>query len=475
MEDYEKSIEDEYKKRFPKQRNFIDAHFIDLELSLNDESEDVLIDILRDLKLKRDYHHSVRSKRVEAIKCLIANLLKISFLDVPLRYSRNHNTFAETPNTPDWYTYKIVLNLFDALAKNKWIEEHKGYKNHEKGGRSFQSRALPSEKLKSFILERGLTPRCIKVKYIDGNEVRLREKVSGNKWRDVKYKDNKETLKWKRELRDYNSAVDSCSILVSLEQDKLLNQGSEHRKWIIRYALASGRIKSTNDQTYISLNSNNQNPSVPSLDFYSDYVSDHDNYFYDHDDYYSIFSLTKSESQNNQKYHLVTGGHEKKEKFLFCREHLYRVFNGSWRAGGRFWGPTYQGFSEDLRKNIYINNDQTIERDYVAMHLSLALNQAGYKVIEDPYLRLTNGNLEHRNAFKLVGYTVLYSSSWRQATQGLNYSIRKRRLTLPKGTSTKDAIDQFVIAFPELDDFMFKGLGLKLQFYDSEIMNRIIK
>jgi hypothetical protein len=89
------------------------------------------------------------------------------------------------------------------------------------------------------------------------------------------------------------------------------------------------------------------------------------------------------------------------------------------------------------------------------MHLILASNQTGHKVLEDPYLRLTGRNSELRDAFKLVALVVLDSTSREEATRALNNKIMEKRLILPEDVTTRDAIDRFFNKFPKLNDLMF--------------------
>ena len=50
----------------------------------------------------------------------------------------------------------------------------------------------------------------------------------------------------------------------------------------------------------------------------------------------------------------------------FVRRVFYR---GNWNLGGRFHGGWWQNISEDWRKQIYINNESTIEQDLSLIHI----------------------------------------------------------------------------------------------------------
>ncbi len=115
------------------------------------------------------------------------------------------------------------------------------------------------------------------------------------------------------------------------------------------------------------------------------------------------------------------------------------------------------------------------------MLLGMALNKAGIPYTKDPYYRLTHGDSELKDLFKLVGIVALCCGDLNglkgrsRAIWGLNNKIRSGKLKMPADLKTNTAMDKFEEAYPELEGMLFKGLGLELQFVESTIMNRIIK
>jgi hypothetical protein len=67
------------------------------------------------------------------------------------------------------------------------------------------------------------------------------------------------------------------------------------------------------------------------------------------------------------------------------RTDLYRVFNGVFTRGGRFYGAPHQNLPEGRRAEIAINGDATIELAYRALHPKLLYNSLGLAIPDDPY------------------------------------------------------------------------------------------
>ena len=65
----------------------------------------------------------------------------------------------------------------------------------------------------------------------------------------------------------------------------------------------------------------------------------------------------------------------------FVRRVFYRA---DWSLGGRFHGGWWQSIKEDWRKQIYINNEATIEQDYSGLHVNLLYDLQGLEPQRDP-------------------------------------------------------------------------------------------
>jgi hypothetical protein len=64
---------------------------------------------------------------------------------------------------------------------------------------------------------------------------------------------------------------------------------------------------------------------------------------------------------------------------------LYRIFNETFRKGGRFYGHWVQGLPKKIRKLLTINSERVAEPDYKAHHLRILYGRAGLLPPDDPY------------------------------------------------------------------------------------------
>ncbi|NIN91713.1 hypothetical protein GTO36_01675 [bacterium] len=176
----------------------------------------------------------------------------------------------------------------------------------------------------------------------------------------------------------------------------------------------------------------------------------------------------------------------KSDCLLLTKENIYRLFNGDFRTNGRFYGPAHQQPSEKARENLFIDGEETGERDYAGMLLGLALNKMGVSYNGDPYYRITGGDELLKEVYKKVGYRVLCSvdkvgksgrstTARNRAIGSLNQERINKKLKMPKGLTSDKAIDEFIKAYPEIEPLLFRGKGLELNFIDSWIMSNVIK
>jgi hypothetical protein len=69
----------------------------------------------------------------------------------------------------------------------------------------------------------------------------------------------------------------------------------------------------------------------------------------------------------------------------FVRRVFYRA---DWNLGGRFHGGWWQGIKEDWRKQIYINDESTIEADYSGLHVNLLYGLQGLQPPKEDHYEL---------------------------------------------------------------------------------------
>ena len=114
----------------------------------------------------------------------------------------------------------------------------------------------------------------------------------------------------------------------------------------------------------------------------------------------------------------------------FTRKQYVRIFNNSsFKEGGRFYSPWWQQIKNKkikLRKNITINNNQTVELDFNALHIHLLYHLEGlnynklYSSNHDPYT--LEGFEGYRDLVKMI---ILVSLNMNKKITSLPYMMPK--------------------------------------------------
>jgi hypothetical protein len=166
---------------------------------------------------------------------------------------------------------------------------------------------------------------------------------------------------------------------------------------------------------------------------------------------------------------------------------IRRIFSrGSWDLHGRFYGGFWQQVSEDLRKDIFINGNPTIEVDYKALHVTLLyarfLNeQKVWPYGKDPYdigvqlSRSVPRDIQRKRVKSLI-------------LQAINANCRKAAFSAfrdnaksgtPEKRLTNKYLERLLNAFleehPELDEFIATDTGVDLMRVDGDMTEEIIR
>ena len=215
-------------------------------------------------------------------------------------------------------------------------------------------------------------------------------------------------------------------------------------------------------------------------------------------------------------YNLLWLKHEAKIEYLENGEpkerqvtpYLWRVFNHKLNLGGRWYGGDYQNIDRELRSAILIDNEQTVEPDYSAMHLNLLYSMKGLEMQGDPY------TIEgyDRKAAKLACLILVNSKnykafmcmwnksanpklrawlkSWKREYQSYlddqraGYHRERPEMpevlkgideSIPLNMRAKPLLRAFLERHSAIKDlFCTEHIGLKLQFMDSEILGEVV-
>ncbi|EDM71805.1 hypothetical protein RAZWK3B_20671 [Roseobacter sp. AzwK-3b] len=163
-------------------------------------------------------------------------------------------------------------------------------------------------------------------------------------------------------------------------------------------------------------------------------------------------------------------------------KHVHRVFNGTeddnWSKGGRFYGGWWLQIPKELRKDIYINDQPTVEIDFKAMHPNMLMETSA----ADPYRldRLVLPDLipnvqQQRDAVKSLILMAINANNANGAFAAFR-NAHKRGDPLKKLTNEQLQIllDAFTDQYPEMREALNTGKALHLMNLDSQIANLVI-
>ena len=175
----------------------------------------------------------------------------------------------------------------------------------------------------------------------------------------------------------------------------------------------------------------------------------------------------------------VTLRHDNK----FVRRIFYR---GNWSLGGRYHGGWWQQVPSELRKDILINDQYTVEVDYSGFHVSIAYGLEGLQPPEDPYtLSVLVEPLtpkQQRQDVKLLVLTAINAEDRKSAYSAFRDEKNREQRSLPKDQKIsytnvllKQLLDQFVEENKPIEHHLCTDKGVELMAIDGRITTRIIE
>lgn len=175
----------------------------------------------------------------------------------------------------------------------------------------------------------------------------------------------------------------------------------------------------------------------------------------------------------------------------FKNRKYYRVFNNDcFKEGGRFYGPWYQQLPGEIRKYLIINNSPTVELDYGSLHIHLLYGKANQNYYDnkpetaDPYI-LEGFDRSERKLIKLIINIALnmktkknFKNKIRNTIEEEAYTEQEENMYNPNNIPSKNKIDKIINQFQTehkaIADNLFTGVGIELQYTDSELARWII-
>jgi len=162
------------------------------------------------------------------------------------------------------------------------------------------------------------------------------------------------------------------------------------------------------------------------------------------------------------------------------KSYLVRIFNNSrFTNGGRFYRGCESVLPEQVRGYIQVGENETIELDYSGLHLRMAYNQKQLALIGDPYVFDSNQPKNMRQFYKKVSLIMINAEDKTNALKGIINEYRGTEYTqfVPnlRHATLESYCNAFMDAHKNIKSKFFSGLGVKLQYVDSNISNRILK
>jgi len=171
--------------------------------------------------------------------------------------------------------------------------------------------------------------------------------------------------------------------------------------------------------------------------------------------------------------------YDKRRKAWFAnRTYTKHYLNRSYKSGGKYYGPYWQNLSKELRKEIKINGQQTVELDFNAMHLHLLyckvnkklsdyipegkdayeLPNRNRKIVKTSFTCCINNNCNKDNVNKVVGPKV----------------AKKYPEIFVKNTSYRDILEELGSHHPEVRQFFYAQIGNEVSYMESKVSDYII-
>jgi hypothetical protein len=143
---------------------------------------------------------------------------------------------------------------------------------------------------------------------------------------------------------------------------------------------------------------------------------------------------------------------------------LFRIFNESFRHGGRFYGHFIQSLPKAIRAQLTIGNEPVAEPDYSAHHLRILYALRGLPPLDDPYL-LAGWD---RGMVKLAALILINAPTLQSAVGAIGQRCRINWRTALR------LIEAIKARHAPIEAHFHSGAGRWLQRIDAEMAERVL-
>ena len=177
-------------------------------------------------------------------------------------------------------------------------------------------------------------------------------------------------------------------------------------------------------------------------------------------------------------------GETKKTRVRITQDNKFvrRVFyRGDWNLGGRFHGGWWQNINSDLRKQIYIDNQSTVEQDYSGLHVNLLYGLKGMQPpLEDHYevehLLKDFTAKEQRKIVKGLVLMAINAKTIKKAYQSFaNQQPKDSKQKKLNYKTLELLLEAFKKKHPDIQDALGSDKGVELMHIDGRITAKVIE
>lgn len=148
---------------------------------------------------------------------------------------------------------------------------------------------------------------------------------------------------------------------------------------------------------------------------------------------------------------------------------IHCVFNGENMLGGRFYS-FFQNLKKEIRLNILINGNPTVEIDFQALHIHLLYREIGSFFKGDPY-----ENQSYDRKTTKIGLMMMINSKDEEIAIKSMIDNRDYKRLFKTKKEAEEFISLMFSIHSKINKHFNSGVGLRLQFEDSVIAMIIMK
>lgn len=486
-------------------------------------------------KLSKAQINKKKSRIKFTCKIILFNLYLGWLQNMPVKYSRNSNDYIKnTRYRKLHFTYSQVISSVDAFIALGLIYNRPGKYFPDKKNGCLQSRMWATDKLSKLMLD-AIGNLAYQVETEDKHEVIILRDSEKN---IIDYKDTIRTRKYRKNLRCYNEFISKQFVKVHAEGAQKVSLGSLKEKLLPNFLQANatltnfqsnipnshrnsiptrGKISSSGIVPYVSVLEGEHQDMTSIVDYYISITNRYSllqPYFNGLGENPTYYSLSRDLKRTTPLYKMLEDNvvklshfrtvvlneilaHRGDDNFIYEKrplvefgisyldfvienKRLYRVFNRKrFNLGGRFYGALHTNLPKELRADILINEEPTVELDYSAHHVRIPYHLARIAYQEDPYRAVCKDRSDDKER-KMMKHIFLMVENTRSRV-GAIFAIKEYAKPWYKdyigSLDYKDisaVLDRIEEEHSPISNCFYKEMGRKYQFIDSEIAEAVL-